>query len=97
MEDSTTTVEEPEKESEEPAETEEAASDEDAESLVTEAKRTAEDLKETLQNVKNERAALTKLKVESNLGGNSEAGKGSPVEETPQEYAKKVMAGEVDG
>ena len=35
------------------------------------------------------------LQVEKTLGGKAEAGQ-PPKEETPEEYAKKVMAGEVD-
>lgn len=66
------------------------------EDKVEKAERILKETKEVLAKVETERSRLEKITANNIVSGRSEAGTAPPEvkEETPEEYAKKVMSGE---
>ena len=65
-------------------------------SIVEEAKKEREQTEKLLMEMKDERKKLETLKAQEILGGQTNAGEvQEKKEETPQEYAKRVMAGKI--
>ena len=67
-----------------------------AEDMISAANAAAARIEEANTETARLNAEATTLKVETTLGGEAEAGTGNK-EETPEEYAKKVMANEIEG
>jgi hypothetical protein len=66
-----------------------------AKTLTEEARTVNKELKETLAAIKAERQAMDEIRAKEILGGRSEAGAApvKPKEETPKEYAERIMGG----
>ena len=60
---------------------------------VEEAKASNEELKQVIEEKKQLYIELERLRAMDTLGGKSEAGTSKPVEETPKEYAKRILRG----
>lgn len=63
--------------------------------LVDDTNLAAKRLEEATAAAREERLLAEESYAKRKLGGETEAGQTKPVEETPEEYAKKVMANEI--
>lgn len=62
--------------------------------IITRANEATERLNAASDRMEQLTARLAELKVENMFAGQAEAGQEEPVEETPQEYAQRVMGGQ---
>ena len=85
-------------EEEENKEEEEEEKEEETD-MVTEAKKAVEEMKIQVAAMKVENDRKMQMLVKKTLGGGSEAGKApeKPKEETPLEYSKRVVSGDMNG
>lgn len=78
------------------AATEETGQPTEAEDMISKANAAAARLEEANTETARLNTEAAALKVQTTLGGKTEAGTGEKKEDTPEEYMKKVMANEIE-